>query len=157
MPCLLLLLLFSHLLRHPARKQSGVDLFFQPQSPHRMLEHLFSRLNVPWNIRSLDRSSRKLSFPRTNKPGRPLPTGWTVDRCHRGNLDLYQLAPILYKELSYVGLQVSLVSGHVCAGTSGRPVSACKGGWWQCCWLTRPDSWQRWHCSTSCSRIYTVA
>jgi len=31
-------------------------------------------------------------------------------RCHRGNLDLYQLAPILFKEASYVSLQASLVS-----------------------------------------------
>jgi len=29
---------------------------------------------------------------------------------------------------------------HVCAGTSRRPISACKGGWRQCGRLTRPDS-----------------
>ena len=38
---------------------------------------------------------------------------------------------------------------HVCAGTSGRPISACKGGWQQCGRLTRPDSGQRRHCSAS--------
>ena len=27
---------------------------------------------------------------------------------------------------------------HVCAGTSGRPISACKGGWRQCGRHTRP-------------------
>ena len=31
-------------------------------------------------------------------------------RCRRGNLDVYQLAPILFKEASYVSLQASLVS-----------------------------------------------
>ena len=38
---------------------------------------------------------------------------------------------------------------HICSGTSGRPISACKGGWRQCGQLTRLDSWQRRHCSAS--------
>jgi len=35
---------------------------------------------------------------------------WLNSRCHRSNLDLYQLAPILFKESSYVSLQALLVS-----------------------------------------------
>jgi len=35
---------------------------------------------------------------------------WLNSRCHRGNLDLYQLAPILFKESSYISLQASMVS-----------------------------------------------
>ena len=53
-----------------------------------MLDHLFSRLFVPWNIRSHDGTfilgticSLELSFPRTNKPCRPFPP-WTI-----GSLD----------------------------------------------------------------------
>ena len=42
----------------------------QLKAKPRMLEYSFSRLFVPWNIRSLDRSLDH-SFPRTNKHCRP--------------------------------------------------------------------------------------
>jgi len=72
-------------------------------------------------------------------------------RCRRGNQDLYKLAPILFKESSYISLQSRLhwCLSHICSGTNGRPISACKGGWRQSGRLTRLDSWQRRHCSAS--------
>ena len=138
----------------------------------RSLELSFSRLYsfpgtfVPWTVRSME-----LSFPGTFVPGswtfpaadlytlhgcigawwtsRSGTTGWTVAVV--GAIWTCTNWPRRFcsRSLRTSACRLHWCLRHVCAGTSGRHISACKGGWRQCGRLTRPDSWQRRHCSAS--------